>query len=220
MILTALADNCPLIRRALKELFSKRGEHQLVWHAGTTRELFQLLPRKRPHVLILEPAVAGDGGGLHLVERLHSQYNRLPILIYTGSGHQDIAVSCMQLGAAGFLAKDSPEDELFAAIQRIADGHLYLNSNLMEHVAMLHLSHTRSEGASSISPREQQVLEGLNAGLQVKSIADKMSCSSKTVSTHRARLLQKLGLHSNADLYRYAQNVALLKQSSKRRVSR
>jgi DNA-binding NarL/FixJ family response regulator len=211
MVLVALADNCPLIRRALKDLLGKRAQYQLVWHATTPDDLLQSLARKRPHVLVLEPALSG-GGGLHLIEKLRGQYPRLQLLIYTSCASQDVAVSSMQLGAAGFLTKDSPEEELVAAIQKISNGGVYITPALMEHIALLHLSAGNSQ-KPAISPREQQVLEGLAAGLQLKAIARKISRSAKTVSTHRARLLLKLGLHSNAELWRYSQNSPLLHSS-------
>jgi DNA-binding NarL/FixJ family response regulator len=208
MILVALADNCPLMRRAVRDLLAHRSLYQLLWHAGTPAELFANLARRRPDVLILEPAIAGNGSTLRLVENLRAQYSSTPILVYTNCAHQDTAVSSLQLGAAGFLSKDSPEDELISAIQKLAGGQRYLSYSMLEHVAALHQS-TGRDRKVILSASEQQVLEGLAEGHPLTVIAKELSCSAKTVSTHRARLLNKLGLHSNAELFRYLQNATL-----------
>jgi len=182
--------------------------------------LFRCVGRKRPNVLIVEPALSGNGAGLRLIERLHAQHSSVPILVYTTCAHQDTAVSSLQIGAAGFLTKDCSEQELLSAIQKLAKGQRYLSPSLMEHLAMLHLSPAGRDRKVILSAREQQVLEGLTAGLPLTAIANQISCSAKTVSTHRARLLQKLGLHSNADLCRYVQNALLPEPSPSQRPAR
>ena len=207
MVPIALADNCPLIGRALSQLLAKRNGHFLIWHARNERELFGCLARKRPQLLIVDPVLAGEGTGLNLVEKLRRQHKHVPILIYTSVTHRDFPGTCLQLGAGGFLTKDSSEEDLLAAIHRVADGHLYLNLAVTEHVLKLQMSHKHNGGIPNLTTREQQVLEGLVAGLPLKVIAENMGCSVKTVSTYRARLLDKLDCHSNADLVRYCQNV-------------
>lgn len=206
MIPIALADNCPLIGRALSQLLAKTNGYLLVWHARTERELLQSLSANPPQLLILDPALGGNTAGLQLLEKLHHQHKRLPILVYTAAMHTDFPRTCLQLGAAGFLNKDSSEEELLTAIHRVADGHLYLDPTFTEHVVRLHMLEKRHAHAPEITLREQQVLEGLVAGLPLKVIAEKMACSVKTVSTYRARLLDKLDCRSNADLIRYSQN--------------
>lgn len=214
MIQIALADNCPLIRRALQELFANTTEYRLAWDVSIPSDLFQALARKRPHVLILDPALSANGASLRLIQQVRAQHPRVPLLVYTAGVHQDIAVTAMQLGAAGFLVKDASENELFVAIKRLAGGKRYLNPSLMEHLALLRLSDDGNHHKTALSPREQQVLEGLASGLPLIVIGQNLGCSAKTVSTHRARLLQKLGLHSNVELLRYIQNTALLRSSA------
>ena len=220
MIPIALADNCPLIGRALSALFARSKAYLLIWHARTDRELFHCLSQVRPQVLILDPALAGDGASLHLVQKLHLLHKRLPILIYTATFHRDFPASCMQLGAVGFVSKDSPEDELLMAVQRLADGHLYLNPVLTEDVLRAHISDKGNAHTPSLTPREQQVLEGLVAGLPLKKIASTMGRSVKTVTTYRSRILAKLGCHSNADLFRYSRDTAMLKSPASRETAR
>jgi DNA-binding NarL/FixJ family response regulator len=217
MVPIALADNCPLIGRALSQLLAKRNAYLLIWHARTERELFQCLDRKRPQLLIVDPILGAEGTGLHLVEKLHQRHKRLPILIYTGVPHREFPGTCLQLGAGGFLTKDSPEEELLAAIHRVADGHLYLNLIATEQVLRLQLFQKQNGGMSKLTPREQQVLGGLVAGLPLKVIAEKMECSVKTVSTYRTRILDKLNCHSNADLVRYCQDTSTPKAPPRRK---
>src|SRR4051794_30115714 len=93
MTLVGLADNCPLIRRAIKDLLGNNSRYQLLWYASTPAELFQWLTRKRPEVLILEPTVSGNGCGLRLIEKLEAQHPNVPVLVYTAHAHHDTAVS-------------------------------------------------------------------------------------------------------------------------------
>ena len=204
MIPTALADSCLLVEHALKGLLAKTNSHQFIWSARTAPDLLEALKRKRPRVLIIDPSICGHSTGLQLVQKLSTQYPDVRLLIYSAIPDQDTAASYMFLGAAGFLPKDSSPQEVLTAIQLVSADQHYMPPGLTRALAELQIAAARARGAASA--RQQQVWEGLAAGQPLTIIARNIGCSPKTASTHRARLLEKLGLHSNAELARNFQN--------------
>jgi DNA-binding NarL/FixJ family response regulator len=213
MIPTALADNCLLVEHALKGLLAKTNSHQFIWSARTAPDLLQALDRKRPRILIVDPSISGHPTGLQLVQKLSTQYPGVRLLIYSAGPDQDTAANYMFLGGAGFLPKDSSPQEVLTAIQCVSAGQHYMPPGLTRALAELQIAGARAKGAASA--RQQQVWEGLAKGQPLAVIAQNIGCSPKTASTHRARLLEKLGLHSNAELARNFQNGRASKPAAK-----
>ncbi|MBU1576483.1 MAG: response regulator transcription factor, partial [Candidatus Edwardsbacteria bacterium] len=143
-------------------------------------------------------------GGLDVLKQIIVQYPKLPVLILSMHPEEEYAVRAMRAGAMGYLTKKSAPDELGMAITRITQGRRYITSSLAEQLAdVLHGEH---EGAphESLTDREYQILLMIASGKRLKEIAGELTLSPKTVSTYRGRILEKMGIQSNADIVRYA----------------
>jgi DNA-binding NarL/FixJ family response regulator len=124
--------------------------------------------------------------------------------VLTAYPEADYAVRVLRAGAAGYLTKDRSLDQLVDAVRRIHRGGVHVSRSLGDALAARLLESDREPSHAELSDREFEVLQALAEGRPIKAIAARMSVSPKTVTTYRGRLLQKLGLHTNADLVRYA----------------
>jgi DNA-binding NarL/FixJ family response regulator len=143
--------------------------------------------------------------GLDLIGSLNATFPKLPILVLTMHVEEEYATRAIRGGANGYLTKDSTEEELVAAIRRVARGHTAICHKVAEVVA-LQLSRKQQSQPSlaALSDREFKTYELLAQGMRVSSIAKELNLSIKTVSTYKIRLLQKLGLDSQCDVVRHS----------------
>jgi DNA-binding NarL/FixJ family response regulator len=131
-------------------------------------------------------------------------------LVLTAYPEADYAVRVLRGGAAGYLTKDRSLEQLVDAVRRVYRGGIYVSPSLGETLAARLLGPEREPAHGALSDREFEVLRGLAEGETLKAIAARMAVSPKTVTTYRGRILQKLGLRSNAELVRYALEHGLL----------
>jgi DNA-binding NarL/FixJ family response regulator len=167
-------------------------------------DLLEQLRTTPVDVLVLDIAMPGPG----IVETLRQVKTIQPrarSLVLTAHPEADYAVRVLRAGASGYLTKDRSLEQLSDAIRQVYRGGMYVSPSLGEALAArLGGGLEREPAHGALSDREFQVLQGLAGGETLKSIAGRMAVSPKTVSTYRTRILQKLGLRSNADLVRYA----------------
>jgi DNA-binding NarL/FixJ family response regulator len=154
-------------------------------------------------VLVLDIAMP-DGGGLEVLRQLQSLKPDLLVLILSMYSEKQYAVRALKAGAAGYLTKESAPDELVAAIRQVAGGGKYVTQALAEKLAAGLGGEPAQEPHETLSDREYQVMCLLAAGKTVSDIAVELSLSVKTVSTYRARVLDKLDLQNTAEIVRYA----------------
>jgi two-component system invasion response regulator UvrY len=205
MVRIALADGCPIVCRGLKGIFRRFPTWKVQFHASDAPQLDRLLRKKIIDLLILEMQLRGAPDGLTLIEKLLFQFPRTAILLYTANRCQDLAVRALRAGAAGYVHKESPENELIEAVTAITSGATYVDAALKEKLALLHLSKDRTASPLELlSRRERQVFDGLASGRKLTEIAAQLALSPKTMSSYRTRIFQKLPLHSDADLVRLA----------------
>ena len=141
--------------------------------------------------------------GLDILQEVKHSCPTLPVLVLSVHPEEQYAVRVLRAGAAGYMNKDLALDELVQAIQKVISGGRYVSATLAEKLAFDLGAHSTTLPHESLSNREYRVLLSLGAGQSVSKIAEELSLSVKTVSTYRARILQKMNLHSNADLIRY-----------------
>ncbi|HEX3233934.1 MAG TPA: response regulator transcription factor [Gemmatimonadales bacterium] len=209
MIRVLLADDHQVVRQGLRRLLEEDNGIRVVDEAGTVPELLEKLRTMPVDVLLLDIAMPGPG----IVETLREVQAIRPgarALVLTAYPEAEYAVRVLRAGAAGYLTKDRSLDQLVEAIRRVYRGGMYVSPSLGE-VLAARLGGAEPEPVHGVlSDREFQVLKGLAQGEPLKSIASRLTVSPKTVTTYRARILQKLGLGSNADLVRYALEHGLL----------
>lgn len=202
MIRVLIADDHAVVRRGLSEILEDEVGLAPAAEAGTVGEVLQAVREGGIDVLVLDIGMPG-GGGLEALRQLQDLRPHLPVLILSVYAEKQYAVRVLKAGAAGYLTKESIPEELVAAIRCLAGGDRYITPA----VAALLAKQVGEEDVPSyedLSDREFQVLCMLAQGSTVTDIARDLKLSRKTISTYRARLLEKLHLDSTADAVRYA----------------
>jgi two-component system invasion response regulator UvrY len=203
MISVFIADDHAILRQGLKQIVSDTTDIRLAGEAATGQEALQLVRSGTCDVLVLDLNMPGIGG-LDILRVLKGERPNLPVLILSIHAEDQYAVRCLQAGAAGYLTKESAPEELVEAIRQVAAGGKYVSRGLAEALAM-RLNETEERPPhETLSDREFQVLQLMGAGKSLTEIAAALSLSVKTVSTYRARMLEKLALKSSAEIIQYA----------------
>lgn len=198
-----IADDHEVVRRGLKETLNEAFSRVSFGEANNAQETLTSVARQDWDVVILDISMPGKSG-LDILDDLHRIRPRLPILLLSMHPERQYARRALKSGAAGYLTKDSVADELKEAVRRIQAGGRYVSAKLAEELAF-DLGRRRDAPAHELlSDREFQVLRMIASGMTVKQIADEIALSVKTVSTYRARILEKTGMKTTGELIRYA----------------
>lgn len=203
MIRIIVADDHTIVREGLKQLLSAPDDLSVVGEARDGHQVMQLVRETEFDVLLLDMSMPGKSG-IELIKQVRGEKPKLRILVLSMHEEQQYAVRAIKAGAAGYLTKESASEQLVSAIRKVASGGAFISAEVAEQLALGAMPQTEGPPHSSLSDREYQVFQLLAAGTGVTDIADKLNLSVKTVSTHKARLMQKMGLHNQADLIRYA----------------
>jgi two-component system, NarL family, invasion response regulator UvrY len=206
MVKILAVDDHALIRKGLKRFFEELTDFKTNVVAVPGCEGFNQLKRKRPDMVILEPHLRGVNG-LSFLRQLAKRRPRIPVLIYTDSPPTEMAVRLLKSGADGYLTKDCPWEELVVAVRKILGGHKFISDSVAETLVSHIESVSRAALAEKLSRREREIGGLIVAGISLKEIAAKLSLSQSTVSTYRRRILDKLGIESNAQLVRFAAEI-------------
>jgi len=190
---------CEGIQRVLKEISGIR----VVGLARSKAELMAALDSVAPDVVLLNPRLELQGG-TSLVRELRKQLPYLPLLLLASDAGSDDPVALLRAGAKGYLSKDNDTTDMARAILKVAAGGLYVSAELSESLAEELCAGLRSNSFSRLSPREAEVFTFLAQGHTVSHIAQVLQLSVKTVSTHKSRMMERLGLTSLSELIQYA----------------
>jgi len=203
MIHILIADDHAVVRHGLRKILSDFPDMSIDGEASDAAELMKVVGQRKWDVLILDISMAGRSG-IDAFEDIRRRYPKLPVLFFSLMPEEQFAARLLKAGAAGYVTKDSPTEELVAAIRRVSSGRKYLSPAMAERIAAG--LGTPGEGLphETLSRREFQVFRKLAAGKPLTMIAGELFLSPKTVTTHRARILEKMSMRSNAELTRYA----------------
>lgn len=206
-----LADDHSMIREGLRRLLEDSGNIEVVAEAGNGLEAIQQTEKTRPDVVLIDLSMPGMAG-LEAVGRIRALQPDTKILVLTMHDNVQYAVHALQSGADGFVLKQGAGEELLRAIKTVAGGKSYVAEAIAEKL-MSRFTRPRSHGPvlDSLSGREFEVFSLLGEGCSVRDAAKRMGLSERTVSTYRARLLEKLQLRNNADLVRLALESGVVK---------
>ena len=212
MIEVLLADDHAIVRAGLKELLEDTGEIKVAGEATNGQEVMAQIRVRNFDVAVLDMTMPGRSG-IELIKQVKDEKPKLRILVLTMHSEEQYAVRALKAGASGYLTKEAAADQLVAAIRRIAGGGAYVSPETAERLALAAAPRAEAAPHTLLSDREFQVLQMIAGGKTVGEIAKRLSLSVKTVSTHKTRILQKMGLANQAELIRYALEHRLLDES-------
>ena len=205
-ITIALADDHNLVRQALKTLLSTEPEFTIVADVGDGREALEVVERLRPAVLVADLMMPGLNGAevARQVARRHPQTRVILLSMHVNEAH---VMEALRNGASGYVRKDATAADLMRAIREVAAGHLYLSPPFSDRA--IESYRKRAEDAEqdpydTLSDREREVLHLAAEGLGNTELGARLGISPRTVESHRASVMRKLGLHRQLDLVRYA----------------
>jgi len=201
-----LADDHHLVREGLRLLLETRLHCRVVGEAATGAEAVALVREHRPDILIVDLSMPGMSG-IDVTRAVVSQAPETRVIVLSMHGDEPHVREALRAGAMAYVLKDSLADDFLHAIAQVAAGQRYLSPRLAERAISSFAGESVGVTASHtehLSPREREVLSLVAQGLTSAAIAERLGIGVRTVEWHRARLLHKLGLHSVADLVRYA----------------
>ncbi|MBI5441158.1 MAG: response regulator transcription factor [Deltaproteobacteria bacterium] len=198
-----LADDHAVVRRGLKQIISETVELSVADEATDGYDALDKALRNDYDLVLLDISMPGSSG-IEVLQRLRSERPKVPVLVLSIHSEKQYALRALKAGAFGYLTKASAPEELSVAIRRILEGGRYISPPVAEALAVEFEKGTDRAPHERLSQREAEVLRRIASGMSLKGAADEMHLSVKTVSTYRARILEKMGMKSNADLTRYA----------------
>lgn len=203
MIRLFVADDHAIVRSGLKQIFALAPDLTVVAEAASGADVLDGLRAHAPDVLLLDMNMPGVSGP-DLILRIRAQRPTLPILVLSMHNEAQLATRTLRAGANGYVTKDCEPEILLAGIRKVAAGGRFIAPVMAEKMAFDASSPLQGLPHTRLSDREMEVFRLLVSGLGVNEIAEKICISNKTVSTHKVRLMEKLGVNSVAELVMYA----------------
>jgi len=203
MIRVLLADDHTLFREGVRRLLDPDSEIEVVAEAARGVEAIERSVEMKPHVVLLDVSMPGRGG-LETLRDLKDRQPGIRVLMLTVHPESRFAIRCIKAGADGYMTKDAAPEELVRAIRRLASGRKYITPELAEQLAMTLGQDFEGQPHELLSDREFQVMRMIASGMTVSEVANELTLSVKTISTYRARILDKMGLRNNAEIMHYA----------------
>ena len=204
-----IADDHPIVRQGLRRMVEADPGLAISGEAGDAASLLAALEKTATDLVLLDVSMPG-GPFLDTLRTLRERHPSIRVLVLSVHPEDQWAVRALKAGASGYLTKDHSPDQLLEAIRRVYRGGKYVSPTLAEQLA----THLDAAGQRAphelLSDREFEVMRRLGSGLTVSQIASELAISAKTVSTYRARILEKMAVASNADLVRYAARYGLI----------
>ena len=187
----------------MKQLLAAAGDLEVVGEAQNGHEAMERVRKLDFDVLLLDMSMPGKSG-IELVKQVHAEKPKLKVLILSMHEEHQYAVRAIRAGAAGYLTKESASRQLVEAIRKVAGGGAYISAEVAQQLALGAMPDAQGPLHAALSDREFQVFKLIADGNSVTDIAEQLHLSVKTVSTHKANILQKMNMSTQAELIRYA----------------
>lgn len=201
MIRILIADDHAIVRCGIRQIIETTSDIVVAAEVAQGSEVVDRLRTCAVDLLLLDMTMRGVTG-VDLIRRVRAEQHALPVLVLSIHDEAQVASRAVRAGATGYLTMDSDPAMLLAAIRKLAGGGRFIDPKMVD--LMVFETHRGDEPHEVLSDREFQVLQMLVAGNSINEIADAFSRSAKTISTHKMRMMQKLGLDNNAEVIRYA----------------
>ncbi len=198
-----IVDDHTIVREGLKAILSTQPDFRVMAEAADAPSAMRQLAECEIELVLLDIGLPGRSG-VDLLKQIKTEYPTIPVLILSNYPEDQYAVRVIKQGAAGYLTKESAPELLVAAIRKAAEGGKYISPAVAEMLFEVVGKAKRAQVHEALSDREFEIFKMIAAGRSLTAIAEHFSVSVKTVSTHRARMLDKTGFLTNADITRYA----------------
>jgi DNA-binding NarL/FixJ family response regulator len=209
MIRILITDDHAIVRSGLKQIFQQVADFEVVGEAANAGELIERLSKSVPDVLLMDLNMPGISGS-ELIQRIRQSWPGLPLLVLSMHNEPAVAMRALKAGASGYITKDCDLNILLPAIRTVATGKKYILPGLAEQMVFEDIQAPQTAPHVALTDREMQVFNLLVAGSSVNDIAAQLCVSNKTISTHKAKLMEKLNISSLAELVRYAMQRGLV----------
>jgi DNA-binding NarL/FixJ family response regulator len=203
VIRVVIADDHTIVREGLRQLLSAAGDLAVVAEAVEGHEVLACARGVAFDVLVLDMSMPGKSG-VELIKQVKAEKPKLRILVLTMHEEHQYAVRAIRAGASGYLTKEGASAQLVNAIRKVAGGGAYLSAAVAEQLALNAMPDAKAALHETLSDREFQVFRLIAEGKSVSDIAERLNLSVKTVSTHKANLMQKMGMETTGEIIRYA----------------
>jgi len=203
MIRVLIADDHTIVREGLRHLLATAGDIVVVGEAVNGHEVVERVRMTDLDILLLDLSMPGKSG-MELIRQVKTEKPKLKVLVLSMHEEHQYAVRAIRAGASGYLTKDSASVQLVSALRKLAAGGAFISAEVAEQLARDAHGAGDAPPHTTLSDREYQVLRMLVSGQSLTEIAEKLNLSIKTISTHKARLMQKMNAGNQAELIRYA----------------
>ncbi|WP_028388073.1 two-component system response regulator LetA [Legionella fairfieldensis] len=199
MIKVLIVDDHALVRMGIRRLLDDLTDMNVVADAESGEQALTLVKLHKPDVVLLDMKMPGIDGW-EVTRRLKKSHPQIKVIAVTAMSAEPLPTRILQLGAMGYLTKESGAEEMAAAIRKVAKGEKYLSAEIAQKMAINSLEAVQDSPFDSLSEREMQVMLMITSGLTVQDIADRLFLSSKTINGYRYRMFDKLGIKNDVEL--------------------
>jgi two-component system response regulator NreC len=213
MIKLCIVDDHAVVRSGLMMLLSAKEDMEVIGEASEGNEAIELALRLHPDVVLMDLSMPHGKDGLTAAKELKQVLPETAILILTMHDDDEYLFRAIHAGASGYILKTAPHDELLTAIRSVAAGNAYLYPTATKRLMIEYVDRLRDgEGSSmeALSDRETEVVSLVAKGYSNKEVAEQLVISVKTVESHKANVMEKLGLKTRPELVKYAMKKGLL----------
>lgn len=207
MVKVLCVDDHQVVRQGVRMIFDEKGSALELGNASTAAEALKLVSQQDWDIAVLDISL-GDRSGLEVLKEIRKLRPRLPVLIFSMHSEALYARRAIQTGAQGYITKGSSSEELYAAINKVAQGGHYITPALAE--KLIFTTDAEKLAHDRLSDREYEVMLLIARGKLNKEIAEALCIDSRTVTTHRRRILDKMSMNTDAELNEYARINKLL----------
>jgi DNA-binding NarL/FixJ family response regulator len=203
MVRIVVCDDHAIVREGLKQILSGQPDFEVVAEAADGHEAMKRVRELEFDVLLLDMSMPGKSG-VELIKQVKAEKPKLRILVLTMHEEHQYAVRAIRAGASGYLTKEGASAQLVTALRKVASGGAYISAEVAEQLALNAMPDSQGPLHAALSDREFQVFRMIAEGKSVTEIAERLNLSVKTVSTHKANVLQKMNMTNQGELIRYA----------------
>lgn len=198
-----LADDHAIIRDGLKKILADTEDMVVAGEAMNGHAALDLVRERNWGLVVLDLSMPGRSG-VELIKLIKTERPSCPVLIFSMHPEEQYAVRALRAGASGYLSKEGDSDLILPALRKVAAGGVYFSARVAELLVSEAAPHAQSLPHSRLSDREYQIFDRIVRGLSLTAIAQELSLSIKTVSTHKSHIMSKMEMKNQVDLVRYA----------------